>query len=87
LRHRDGTLSMARRAIGSTAASFFICVGDQPELDHGGYRHPDGQGFAAFGRVLEGMDVVCAIWRRAESSAMLARPVEIECTALCGHYA
>jgi peptidyl-prolyl cis-trans isomerase A (cyclophilin A) len=87
LRHRDGTLSMARRAIGSAAASFFICVGDQPELDHGGHRHPDGQGFAAFGRVLEGMDVVCAIWRRAESNATLTRPIEIECTALCGYKA
>lgn len=39
-------------------ADFFICIGDQPELDYGGTRNPDGQGFAAFGQVIKGMDVV-----------------------------
>ena len=39
-------------------SEFFICVGDQPDLDFGGMRNPDGQGFAAFGRVVRGMDVV-----------------------------
>ena len=43
-------------------SSFFICVNDQPELDFGGKRNPDGQGFAAFGRVVEGMDVVRKIY-------------------------
>ena len=61
LRHTDGALSMARLAPGSASSEFFICVGDQPELDHGGRRNPDGQGFAAFGRVVEGMAVVRAI--------------------------
>ena len=58
LTHKDGTVSMGRFAVGTTAAEFFICINDQPELDFGGKRNPDGQGFAAFGQVLEGMDVV-----------------------------
>jgi peptidyl-prolyl cis-trans isomerase A (cyclophilin A) len=49
---------MARTEPGSATSEFFICIGDQPELDFGGKRNPDGQGFAAFGRVVEGMDVV-----------------------------
>ena len=61
LRHVDGTLSMSRFASDSATSSFFICLGDQPELDFGGARNPDGQGFAAFGRVCSGMDVVRAI--------------------------
>jgi peptidyl-prolyl cis-trans isomerase A (cyclophilin A) len=59
LQHVDGAVSAARREIGNaTAASFFICVGDQPALDFGGLRSPDGQGYAAFGRVIDGMDVI-----------------------------
>ncbi len=61
LAHLDGTLSMARLAPGSATSEFFICVGPQPSLDFGGARNPDGQGFAAFGRVTAGMDVVRAI--------------------------
>jgi peptidyl-prolyl cis-trans isomerase A (cyclophilin A) len=58
IRHTDGVLSMARSGPDTAVASFFICVGDQPELDFGGKRNPDGQGFAAFGRVISGMEVV-----------------------------
>jgi peptidyl-prolyl cis-trans isomerase A (cyclophilin A) len=58
LRHKDGTISMARGSTDDATSEFFICVGDQPELDYGGHRNPDGQGFAAFGRVVRGMDVV-----------------------------
>jgi peptidyl-prolyl cis-trans isomerase A (cyclophilin A) len=61
LRHVDGTISMARGTPGSATSSFFFCIGLQPELDFGGKRNPDGQGFAAFGRVVKGMDVVKAI--------------------------
>lgn len=56
--HKDGVISMARGSIGTASTEFFICVGDQPGLDHGQMRNADGQGFAAFGRVVEGMDVV-----------------------------
>lgn len=58
LKHVDGALSMARSGPDSATASFFITVGDQPSLDFGGKRNADGQGFAVFGRVVSGMDVV-----------------------------
>ena len=58
LKHLDGTLSLARGQPNSGASEFFICINDQPGLDFGGKRNPDGQGFAAFGRVVSGMDVV-----------------------------
>jgi peptidyl-prolyl cis-trans isomerase A (cyclophilin A) len=58
LRHVDGAISMARSGPDSATASFFIVVGDQPEMDFGGKRNADGQGFAVFGRVIAGMDVV-----------------------------
>jgi len=58
LRHEDGAISMARDGPDTATSDFFICVGDQPALDFGGKRNPDGQGFAVFGRVLLGMDVV-----------------------------
>ncbi len=58
LLHKDGTVSMARSSPGTASSEIFICIGDQPELDFGGRRNPDGQGFAAFAQVLEGMEVV-----------------------------
>jgi len=58
LRHVDGAISMARDGPDSATSDFFICIGDQPSLDFGGQRNPDGQGFAAFGHVVSGMDVV-----------------------------
>lgn len=64
LRHQHGTLSMARLEPGSAHSEFFICINDQPELDFGGARNPDGQGFAAFGHVKDGMDVVLEIQAR-----------------------
>jgi peptidyl-prolyl cis-trans isomerase A (cyclophilin A) len=61
LKHLDGTVSMARGGPDTASSSFFVSLGDQPELDLGGARNPDGQGFAAFGSVVEGMDVIQAI--------------------------
>lgn len=61
LKHVDGAVSMARNGPDTATASFSIAIGDQPEMDFGGKRNPDGQGFAAFGRVVRGMDVVKAI--------------------------
>ncbi|MCX6597342.1 MAG: peptidylprolyl isomerase [Acidobacteria bacterium] len=58
LKHRDGTISMARFQPDSAVSDFFICIGDQPSLDFGGQRNPDGQGFAAFGKVTQGMEIV-----------------------------
>jgi peptidyl-prolyl cis-trans isomerase A (cyclophilin A) len=77
LRHLDGTLSMARGGPDSARSSFFICIGDQPSLDFGGHRNLDGQGFAAFGRVLEGMDVVRRIQRSPAEGQNLNPPIRI----------
>ena len=77
LSHRDGTISMARLTPDSAVSDFFICINDQPELDFGGRRNPDGQGFAAFGRVLDGMQVVRAIQRQPASGQRLDPPVVI----------
>ena len=77
LSHRDGTISMARTRPGTAGSGFFICVGDQPELDFGGRRHPDGLGFAAFGQVEEGMDVARAILSRAQPVQLLSDPIPL----------
>jgi peptidyl-prolyl cis-trans isomerase A (cyclophilin A) len=59
LKHVDGALSLARGDVGTgSAAAFFVVIGNQPGLDHGGTRNKDEQGFAVFGRVVEGMDIV-----------------------------
>ena len=68
LKHVDGTVSMARGTADSATSGWFICINDQPSLDFGGMRNPDGQGFAAFGRVVSGMDIVRKI-QQAPSSA------------------
>jgi len=77
LRHTHGAISMARSTPDSALADFFICIGDQPELDFGGRRNPDGQGFAAFGLVTAGMDVVRRIQQSPCAEQRLTPPVEI----------
>jgi peptidyl-prolyl cis-trans isomerase A (cyclophilin A) len=77
LSHKDGTLSMARSDPNSGSTEFFICIGDQPSLDFGGQRNPDGQGFAAFGQVISGMDVVRRIQTRPCEGQALTPPVKI----------
>lgn len=77
LLHRNGTLSMARSGPNTATSDFFICIGDQPSLDFGGHRNPDGQGFAAFGRVTQGMDIVKAIQKQPANAQSLTPPIEI----------
>jgi peptidyl-prolyl cis-trans isomerase A (cyclophilin A) len=77
LRHVDGALSMARDAPDSATSDFFICLGDQPALDHGGARNPDVQGFAVFGRVVAGLDVVRRIQQAPAEGQSLTPPVAI----------
>jgi len=77
IKHRDGIISMARNGPGSATSEFFICVGDQPELDFGGKRNPDGQGFAAFGKIIKGMDVVKKIHSLKAEGQYLQKPVLI----------
>ena len=77
LRHEDGVISMARGEPDSARSDFFICIEDQPSLDFGGDRNPDGQGFAAFGKVIDGMDVVRAIQSAPVEEQRLTPPVGI----------
>ena len=77
LKHLAGTISMARDGPDTATSSFFIVVRDAPALDYGGLRHPDGQGFAAFGGVAGGMDVVRAIQALPASDEQISRPVKI----------
>ena len=73
LRHEDGTLSMARfEDVNGARAEFFVSLGEQPHLD---YRGPGAEGYAAFGRVVEGMEVVRAIQRLPARGELLRRPV------------
>jgi peptidyl-prolyl cis-trans isomerase A (cyclophilin A) len=76
--HKDGTISMARSSPPNTAtSSFFICINDQPELDYMGKRNPDLHGFAAFGQVTEGMDVVRKIHKQPYEGQRFKPPLEI----------
>lgn len=77
LKHRNGTISMARAEPDTATSDFFICLGDQPELDFGGQRNPDGQGFAAFGRVTKGLDVVKKIQQAPADKQALTPAVKI----------
>jgi len=78
LRHTDGAISMARGQPDSATSGWFICINDQPSLDFGGGRNPDGQGFAAFGRVVQGMDVVRKIQHASNTDAQrLTPPIKI----------
>ena len=77
LRHLNGSLSMARSTPGTADSEFFICIGDQPELDFGGKRNPDGMGFAVFGRIIKGMDVVRKIQQQEDRNQYLVDPVQI----------
>ncbi len=77
LSHKDGTISMARDGPDTATSDFFICIGDQPELDFGGKRNPDGQGFAAFGGVVKGMDVVRKIQTAPAEGQTLTPPIKI----------
>jgi peptidyl-prolyl cis-trans isomerase A (cyclophilin A) len=77
IKHTDGTISMARNSPDTATSEFFICVGDQPALDEGGLRNPDGQGFAAFGHVVAGMDIVRRIQHAPVQGQMLTPPVVI----------
>ncbi len=87
LTHKTGTVSMARGGLGTARSDFFITVGDMSSLDAHPDQPGDNAGFAAFGRVVEGMDVVLKIMRAPVDPAlgekegmkrqMLAQPVRI----------
>jgi peptidyl-prolyl cis-trans isomerase A (cyclophilin A) len=76
--HENGTLSMARSEPNSATNNFFICINAQPALDFEGKRNPDGFGFAAFGKVTQGMDVVRKIQSGKNKSQRLLKPIIIK---------
>jgi len=79
IHHEDGTISMARDpGLDTAQADFFICIGAQPSLDDGGHRSADHRGFAAFGRVVRGMDVVRRIHAARARGQSLTPPIAIE---------
>ncbi|MBA3673556.1 MAG: peptidylprolyl isomerase [Chitinophagaceae bacterium] len=75
--HKNGTISLARTLPGTANSEFFICVGDQPAYDYGGAANMDGQGYAAFGKVIKGMDIVKKIHNQPEYEESFDKPVEI----------
>lgn len=77
IKHTDGVLSMARYGPGSATSSWFICIGNQYELDFKGKRNPDGHGFAAFGKIVSGMDVARKIHIQPQKHQQLTPPVKI----------
>jgi peptidyl-prolyl cis-trans isomerase A (cyclophilin A) len=77
LKHVIGVVSMARGEPDSATSDFFILLNDQPSLDYGGHRFDDGQGTAAFGRVVGGLDVVRTIQHQPTEGQNLAPPVPI----------
>jgi peptidyl-prolyl cis-trans isomerase A (cyclophilin A) len=77
LHHEDGSLSMARSGPDTATSSFSICIGPQPALDFAGHRNLDGQGFAAFGKVTKGMDVVRKIQQQPAEGQNLTPRITI----------
>ena len=77
LRHIDGAISMARGGPDTATSSFFFCIGNQPSLDFGGDRNPDGQGFAAFGHVVSGAEVIRQIQMQPADGQRLEPSIRI----------
>lgn len=77
LKHERGTMSLARVEAGTASTEFFICIADSPGFDEGGNSNRDGLGYAAFGRVVTGMDVVMSIYNRKEHNQEFTPPIVI----------
>ena len=75
--HINGAISLARMEPGTAGTEFFICIGDQPGFDHGGDNNPDGQGYAAFGKVVKGMNIVRKIYNHPENEQYFDKPIAI----------
>ena len=86
LSHLAGTISMAREGPNTATSSFFIVVEDSPSLDFGGTNNPDGQGFAAFGQVVAGMETVHGIHRADATAEALDDPVLFSQVYATGDY-
>ncbi len=77
IKHEHGTISLARLEPGTATTEFFICIGDNPGFNEGGKSNPDKMGYAAFGKVVKGLDVVMRIYDRKEKDQEFTPPVGI----------
>ncbi len=77
LLHKMGSISLARNEPGTATTEFFICIGNEPGLDFNGENAPDKQGFAAFGKVVNGMDIVLKIYNENDTDQRFDPPVTI----------
>ena len=77
IKHTNGVISMARLNPGTATTEFFICVGNQPGFDFGGENNEDGQGYAAFGKVVKGGDVLQKIYAQPDRNQSFDPPVHI----------
>ncbi len=84
LKHFQWSVSAAREGLGNTYPSFFICMRDEPQLDFGGQRHPDGHGFSVFGMVRSGTETIRKIYAKAEDGEYLQRPIPFLKTEIIG---
>ena len=77
LSHLDGSISLARTLPGTASSEFFICIGNQPAYDYGGNSNPEKQGYAVFGRVVKGMEIIRQIHNLPENGEDYITPVLI----------
>jgi len=77
VKHKDGVISVARLAPGTAGSEFFICIDDQSGLDEGGENVEDKLGYAAFGKVIKGMNIVRKIYMQNDRNQYLDPPVAI----------
>lgn len=75
--HQHGTISLARLEPGTAGTEFFICIGDNPSFNAGWQNRGDTLGYAAFGRVIKGLDVLMSIYNRPEVDQEFTPPVGI----------
>jgi peptidyl-prolyl cis-trans isomerase A (cyclophilin A) len=75
--HADGVISLARQEPGTGTTEFFICIGDQPGFNYEGNNNPDKQGYAAFGKVVKGMEIIRRIYRQPEDEQSFDPPIDI----------
>ena len=77
LSHINGTVSLARTGVGTATTEFFICIGDQSQLDAGRKGTGDGFGYSAFGKVIKGMDAVRKIQSQNSSGENFSKRIPI----------
>ena len=75
--HTEGVISLARAAPGTAGTEFFIVIGNQPGLDFGGENCEDRQGYAAFGKVVKGLNLIFKISGQKLNGQYLSPQVDI----------